>query len=183
MTNIAGFERFSNLPWKVEGGSVTTSTKVLATRDPAAETTTHFLLICVQMMLYVYARCIYSFRLYKRKSRGSVSRVSASVCMYMTLTLVFDVCIVQDTMKRILILCFFTRAPAVSVVEFKRWNLFQRPASLYSLYLTVLMLNLYMPTSENFSAFSFQLYWNAYYRCYRKVQLHTTGLHILIRNL
>lgn len=166
----------------MEGGSITTSTKVLSTRDSAAETTTRFLLICVQMMLYVYACCIYSFRLYKRKSCDSVSRVSASVYMYMTLTLVFDMCTVQDTMKRILILCFFTRAPAVSVFEFKRWNLFQRPASLYSLY-HVLMFNLYMPTSENFSAFSFQLYWNAYYRCYRKVQLYTTRLHIFTRNL
>lgn len=131
---------------------------------------------------YVYKWCYtYTHSVYTPLGCTNVSPVVRFTClrqrMYMTLTLVFDVCTVQDTMKRILILCFFTRAPAVSVFEFKRWNLFQRPASLYSLY-HVLMLNLYVPTSD-FSAFSFQLYWNAYYRCYRK-ELHTTRLHILV---
>lgn len=74
--------------------------------------------MCVQTMLYVYARYIYISRPYKRKPRGSFY-VSLQR-MYTTLTPGLDVCAVQDTMKRILILCFFTRAPAVSVFEFKR---------------------------------------------------------------
>ena len=67
--------------------------------------------------------------------------------MYTALSSVADVCVVEDTTKRILILCFFPRAHAVPVFEFKRWNLFQRPASLYPLH-RVLTPNLYAPARK-----------------------------------
>lgn len=123
--------------------------------------------MCVYKPCYTYTHGVYIAvprPWYKRKLRGSCPYHSVYVhCV----SLLLRVCVVQDTMKRILILCFFTRAPAVSVFEFKRRNLFQRPASLYPLY-RVLTLNQcvrkFLPRSR-FLIFSRSRSWRAIVHC------------------